>query len=78
MLKIVTRTQLKFQKESLKPGTLFYDPNGHVLLVYEIAKDGSVLMLDGHPDNSLTVQTFSSKYVRGRAVTGGGLETLDL
>ena len=63
---------IKVSKESLKPGTLFYDPNGHVLLVYEIAKDGSVLMLDGHPDNSLTVQTFSSKYVRGRAVTGGG------
>lgn len=59
-------------RTSIRPGTVFYDPNGHVLIVYKVSKDGEIFLLDGHPDNSLTYQKFGPKFVRGRASVGGG------
>lgn len=61
-------------RDSLRPGTVYYDPNGHVLMVYKIDTDGKIHLIDGHPDNSLTFQVFSSKFRRGSAVTGGGFK----
>ena len=65
---------ISINKSSLRPGTIYYDPNGHVLIVYKIEKDGTIRLLDGHPDNSLTLQTFSSKFRRGASAQGGGFK----
>ena len=59
-------------RQTVKPGTVYYDPNGHVLLVYAVEDDGTVRMIDGHPDNSLTVQRFGEEFARGNAGQGGG------
>lgn len=59
-------------KDSVKPGTVFYDPNGHVLLVYKVEADGTVRLMDGHPDNSLTFGILSEKFAVGGASQGGG------
>lgn len=39
-------------RQTVKPGTVYYDPNGHVLLVVKVENDGTIRMIDGHPDNS--------------------------
>jgi hypothetical protein len=57
---------------TVKPGTIFYDPNGHVLLVYKVDANGTIHLMDGHPDNSLTFGIFSEKYAVGGKSQGGG------
>lgn len=58
--------------QTLKAGTVFYDPNGHVLLVYKVDPNGTVHMMDGHPDNSLSYGILSQKFAVGGASQGGG------
>lgn len=58
---------------SLRAGTVFYDPNGHVLLVWKVEADGTVWTMDGHPDNSLTFGRFlEGRYAVGGRAQGGG------
>ncbi|MFZ5786449.1 MAG: hypothetical protein ACOY3Y_08400 [Acidobacteriota bacterium] len=63
---------IEITREHVRPGTIYYDPNGHVLLVYAVDDNGTVRLMDGHPDNSLTVQRFGEKFARGNAAQGGG------
>jgi len=59
-------------RETIRPGTVFYEPRGHVLVVVRVELDGTIHMIDGHPDNSLTYKLFSPKIKRGGARYGGG------
>ena len=59
-------------RETIRPGTVFYEPRGHVLVVVRVEHDGTIHMIDGHPDNSLTYKLFSPKIKRGGARYGGG------
>lgn len=52
---------VKISHKAIIPGTTFYDPNGHILVVYEVTKDGRVYMIDAHPDNSLTRAVYDDK-----------------
>ena len=52
---------------TVRPGTVYYDPNGHVLLVYKVDANGTVHFIDGHPDNSLTYRTSSRATSRSAA-----------
>ena len=62
--------------ESIIPGTVYYDPNGHVLLVYDVdAYSGDVLFLDAHPDGTMTIREFGKHYAIGGARFGGGFRT---
>ena len=36
-------------RENIIPGTIIYDPNGHVALVYKVTDDGNIFF-DPHPD----------------------------
>lgn len=59
--------------ESLRPGSVFYDPNGHVLQVYKVDHDkGDIFLLDGHPDGTMSRKIFGTSYARGSARFGGG------
>ncbi|MBI5515372.1 MAG: hypothetical protein HY909_16455 [Deltaproteobacteria bacterium] len=58
----------------VRPGTVFYDPDGHVLVVYEVLPSGEVLMVDGHPDSSFTARRFSETLTLGTARTNGGFQ----
>jgi hypothetical protein len=57
---------------TVKPGTLFYDPNGHVLTVFKVEADGTIRMFDGHPDQTLTTKIFGEMFARGGPKQGGG------
>ena len=66
--------QVAIERGAIRPGTMYYDPNGHVLIVYAIAPSGDLLMFDAHPDNSVTHGAFSESIVLGSAGLGGGFK----
>jgi hypothetical protein len=66
--------QVAISPGSIRPGTTYYDPNGHVLVVYEVRPDGEILLFDGHPGGSLTHKRFGDKLVLGTARLGGGFK----
>jgi hypothetical protein len=60
-------------KDSIKPGIPFYNPNGHVLVVYKVDHlTGDVYLMDGHPDGTLTMKKFNPKMRSGSRRSGGG------
>jgi hypothetical protein len=65
---------VKIQPESIKPGTIFYDPDGHVAIVYKVREDGRLKVIDGHPDQSISKPWFGKKFKRGTAKNGGGFK----
>ncbi len=62
------------RRGSVRPGTMFYDPNGHVLVVADVRDDGAVFMIDGHPDGSVTYRRFGAAIVLGGRSQGGGFQ----
>lgn len=61
-------------RESIRPGTTYYDPNGHVLVVTEVRDDGSVFLIDGHPDGSMTWKRFGEAFELGPRFLWGGFK----
>ncbi len=59
-------------RKSIVPGTVVYDPNGHVAVVYNITSSGKISLIDAHPDNSLTAITYGEKFSRTNVKIGGG------
>jgi hypothetical protein len=59
-------------RESIVPGTIYYDANGHLLVVSKVEDDGTVRFVDAHPDNSLTSKRFGGHLSRGYCKQGGG------
>jgi hypothetical protein len=66
--------QTRIDRSAIRPGTLYYDPNGHVVVVYDLRPSGEVLFFDGHPDGFLTHGVLSEKNVRGGVSQGGGFK----
>jgi hypothetical protein len=65
---------MKLDRDSVRPGSVIYDPNGHVAVVYRVETDGRVLFIDAHPDNSLTHGTYGAKFARSRPGMGAGFK----
>jgi hypothetical protein len=63
---------VEISKAAIKPGTILYDPNGHIAVVYEVTKNGKIHLIDAHPDNSLTAITYGEKFSRTSVEVGGG------
>ncbi|UOF01647.1 hypothetical protein [Bdellovibrio reynosensis] len=61
-------------RNGIRPGTVIYDPNGHVAIIYKVADDGRIYYIDAHPDNSLTMGMFSPKFVRSNPGQGAGFK----
>ncbi|MDO9183303.1 MAG: hypothetical protein Q7U04_12895 [Bacteriovorax sp.] len=59
-------------RQAIIPGTVLYDPNGHVAVVYEVTNNGKIHLIDAHPDNSLTTITYGEKFVRTGVKIGAG------
>lgn len=60
--------------KSIRPGTLIYDPNGHVAVVYKVGTDGRIHYIDTHPDNSLTRGVYGRSFVRSSPGMGAGFK----
>ncbi len=63
---------VRVDRGAVHPGTAFYDPDGHVLVVYEVRPDGEVRLIDGHPGGSFTARRFSAQLTLGSSRQGGG------
>ncbi|MCI5157914.1 MAG: hypothetical protein D3906_05635, partial [Candidatus Electrothrix sp. AUS1_2] len=59
-------------RDSIVPGTIYYDANGHLLVVSRVDDDGTVWFVDAHPDNSLTNKRFGAHLSRGYCTQGSG------
>lgn len=65
---------VKINRQSIRPGTVIYDPNGHVAIIYKVTDDGRVFYIDAHPDNSLTMGMFTPKFTRSNPNQGAGFK----
>jgi hypothetical protein len=65
---------VKISRESIKPGTILYDPNGHLAVVFKVTADGRVHFIDAHPDNSLTRGVYGKAYKRDAPAVGAGFK----
>ncbi len=48
----------RIDRASVRPGAVYYDTDGHVLVVTEVLPTGDVQFIDGHPGGSLTHPRF--------------------
>jgi hypothetical protein len=60
--------------KSIHPGTMFYDPNGHVATIYRVDPDGRLEYIDAHPDSSVTRGFYDQRFVRSRPGMGAGFK----
>lgn len=60
--------------QSIRPGTLIYDPNGHLAAVYRVDPDGRIFYIDAHPDESVTRGNYDMRFVRARPGMGAGFK----
>ncbi|MGE3757135.1 MAG: hypothetical protein AB7H97_05225 [Pseudobdellovibrionaceae bacterium] len=63
---------VEISKQAITPGTVIYDPNGHIVVVYEVLPDGKILYFAAHPDNSVSRGSFSNKMIRSKPDHGAG------
>ncbi|WP_373999191.1 hypothetical protein [Bdellovibrio bacteriovorus] len=65
---------VKLGRDSIRPGTVIYDPNGHVAIIYRVSDDGRIYYIDSHPDNTLTSGMYTPKFVRSTPFQGAGFK----
>ena len=68
-----------FYSPALKPGTiragtLIYDVNGHVAIIYKVDGDGRIFYMDAHPDFTITRSVYGAQFGQSPARLGGGLK----
>ena len=59
---------------TIRPGTVIYDPAGHVAIVFRVDPDGRIHSFDAHTDFSLTQMTFDVRFARMRPAQGAGFK----
>ena len=62
-------------RAAVRPGSMVYDPNGHVAVVYKVEDDGRVRFFDAHPDNSVSHGVYGEKFVRSSPGMGAGFKS---
>ncbi|MGN6515001.1 MAG: hypothetical protein ACTHLR_04075 [Rhizomicrobium sp.] len=62
------------QPGSIHPGTIVYDVNGHVGIVYKVDADGRVYYMDAHPDFTISRSVYGAQFGRSPARLGGGFK----
>jgi hypothetical protein len=59
---------------SIRPGTLIYDPAGHLATVYRVAPNGRIWFFDAHPDNTITRLFYDLRFARAFPGVGAGFK----
>ncbi len=62
------------QPGSIHAGTLVYDVNGHVGIVYKVDADGRIYYMDAHPDFTVTRSVYGAQFGQSPMRLGGGLK----
>jgi len=61
-------------QRGVRAGTVLYDPNGHVTVVYRVDARGLVHFVDAHPDGTVTRGTFGKRFLRTNPGAGWGFK----
>ncbi len=61
-------------RAGIRPGTVIYDPNGHLATVFRVERDGRIRYIDAHPDNSITRGFYDLRFVRAAPGMGAGFK----
>jgi hypothetical protein len=64
----------KIEPGAIRAGTIIYDINGHVMVVYDITPDGSILYMDANPDQTVTRGNYGPQVPRSEISLGGGFK----
>lgn len=59
---------------SIRAGTVVYDPNGHLAVIWKVESDGRLRYIDAHPDGSLTRGYYDLRFVRATPGMGAGFK----
>jgi len=59
---------------SIRPGTVIYDTNGHVGIVYRVDEAGRISYMDAHPDFTITRSVYGAQFGQSPMQLGGGLK----
>jgi hypothetical protein len=62
------------QPGSIHPGTVIYDINGHVGIVWKVDGDGRIYYMDAHPDFTITRSVYGAQFGQSPMRLGGGLK----
>ena len=65
---------VRLDRTSIRAGTVIYDPDGHVAVVYKVTEDGRIHYIDAHPDNSLTRGVYGRDFMRTSPDLGAGFK----
>lgn len=65
---------VSIDRQNIKPGTVIYDPAGHVVVIYKIESDGRIRFFDAHPDNTVSRGVYGEKFQRSRPGMGSGFK----
>ena len=64
----------KLQPGTIHAGTLIYDVNGHVGIIYKVDEDGRLYYMDAHPDFTVTRSVYGAQFGQSPVHLGGGLK----
>ena len=64
----------KIQAGSIRSGTVIYDINGHVGIVYAVESDGRVRYVGAAPDKTVTRSVYGAQFGQSQAALGGGFK----
>lgn len=64
----------KINPQSIRAGTIVYDPAGHVGIVYDVDAKGRIHFFDAHTDFSLTEMTYDLRFTRMKPSVGAGFK----
>ena len=64
----------KIQPGSIHAGTTIYDITGHVMIVTDIASDGSIHFMDAHPDETVSRGVYGPQVPQSPMLLGGGFK----
>ncbi|HEY5346589.1 MAG TPA: hypothetical protein VIJ72_00240 [Rhizomicrobium sp.] len=59
---------------SIHAGSVVYDINGHVGIVYKVDEDGRIYYMDAHPDFTLSRSVYGAQFGQSPMRLGGGLK----
>ena len=59
---------------SIRPGTVIYDTNAHIGIVYRVDQAGRIYYMDAHPDFTITRSVYGAQFGRSPAALGWGLK----
>jgi hypothetical protein len=62
------------QPGTIRPGTIVYDVNGHVGIIWKVDADGRAYYMDAHPDYTITRSVYGAQFGQSPARLGGGLK----